>query len=107
MTGFSPGVVEKSPAAAVEQLPLDSPPLWVLHEAVFLGRWHAIKVQGVSDIRKVTEVIEGVGVLPSSLRVRQFCRGDFPALPRPCRVSMAHEAKRIPLPAGTGQLRAY
>src|SRR6266568_3328205 len=36
--GFSPGVVEKSPAALGEQPPLASPPAWVLRHTVCLSR---------------------------------------------------------------------
>ena len=50
---------------------------------------------------------QGVGVLPGSLRLCQCRRGALPALPRPCRVCPAHEAKRLTVPAGPGQLRAH
>src|SRR5215831_12979454 len=46
-------------------------------------------------------------MLPGGLRLRQFRRGVLPAFTRPRGVSTAHEAKRIPLPTGSGQLRAH
>jgi hypothetical protein len=78
-----------------------------LRHAVFLSRRHAKEVQGVPDVREVAEAVQSVGLLPGSLRLCQFRRGALPTLPRPRRVCPAHEAKRLALPAGTGQLRAH
>ena len=86
---------------------LDSPPPWVLRQAVCLSRRHAKEVQGVPDVREVAEAVQGVGLLPGSLRLCQFRRGALPALPRPRRVSTAQEAKCLTLPASPGQLRAH
>ena len=97
MAAFSPGVVEKSPEAVGEQPPWDNLPPWVLRKAIFLGRRHANAVQGVPDIRAVAEAVQGVGVPPGSLRLRQFRYGTLPALARPRRVFPADEAKYIPM----------
>src|SRR5439155_2136944 len=105
MAGFSPGVVEKSSETVVEQPPLASPLTRVSHQALLLSRRYAKEVQGVPDGHEVTNAVQGVGMLPGSLRLRQFRRGVLPAFTRPRGVSTAHEAKRIPLPPGPGQLR--
>jgi len=105
MAGFSPGVVEKSSETVVEQPPLASPLTRVSHQALLLSRRYAKEVQGVPDAHEVTNAVQGVGMLPGSLRLRQFRRGVLPAFTRPRGVSTAHEAKRIPLPPGPGQLR--
>ena len=107
MAGFSPGVVEKPPETVVEQPLLASPLTRVSHQALLLSCRHAKEVQGVPDTHKVTNAVQGVGLLPGGLCLRHFRCGMLPAFTRPRGVSTTHEAKRIPLPAGTGQLRAY
>src|SRR6266404_5370196 len=76
----------------------DTPPPWVLHEAVFLRRRHANEVQGVPDVREVAETIQGVGVLPGGLHLRQFRGSAVPTLAGPRRVLPVYEAKRIAMP---------
>src|SRR5262252_6785039 len=107
MAEFSPGVVEKSSETVMEQPPLASSLTRVSHQALLLSRRYAKEVQGVPDAHEVTNAVQDVGMLPGSPRLRQFRRGVLPAFTRPRGVSTAHEAKRIPLPPGTGQLGAY
>ena len=107
MAGFSLGVVEKPPETVVERPLLASPLTRVSHQALLLSCRHAKEVQGVPDTHKVTNAVQGVGMLPSGLRLRQFRRGLLPAFTRPRGVSTAHEAKRIPLPTGSGQPRVH
>ena len=59
-----------------------------------------------AQAHEITNAIQDVGMLPGGLRLRHFRGGALPALPRPRGVFSAHEAKHIPVPAGTGQLRA-
>src|SRR5262252_7959174 len=105
MAEFSPDVVEKSSEAVVEQPLLESPLPWVLRHAVFLSHEYPTGVQGVPDAREIAKAVQGIGVLPGGLRLRQFRGGTPPALTRPRRVGPAHEAKRIPVPVDTDQLR--
>jgi hypothetical protein len=93
--------VEKSSETVVEQPPLASPFTRISRQALLLSRRHAKEVQGVTD------AVQGVCMLPGGLRLRQFRRGLPPAFTRPRGVSTAYEAKRIPLPTGSGQLRAH
>src|SRR6266699_5514233 len=62
--------------------PLDRPPPWILRQAIFLSRRYSKEVRGVPD-HEMADAVEGVGVLPGSLRLRQFCYSAFPALARP------------------------
>src|SRR6266704_2144984 len=99
--GFSPGAVEGSPEAIVEQPPLASPPAWVLRHDVFLSHAYPKGVQGVPDAREVADAIQDVGVLPGRLRLRQFRGRAFPARARPGRVILVHPGKDITVPALT------
>jgi len=107
MAGFSPGVVEKAPEAVLEPSPRDSPPAEVLRQAVFLRRTHAQGVQSIPDAGEHANAVEGVGVLPGSLRLGQFRDGALPALARPGWVVPAQEAKGITLPASPRQLGVH
>ena len=94
----------QSPEAVVEPPLMNRPPPWVLHEAVFLRRRHAHEVQGVPDVREVAEAVQGVGVLPGGLHLRQFRGSAVPTLAGPRRVLPVYEAKRIAMPPGPSQL---
>ena len=107
MAWFSPGVVEKSPEVVLEQPPLDSLPAEVLRQAVFLRRIHAKRVQIIPDAGEIANAVEGIGVLPGSLRSGQFRRGVLPALARPCWVIPAQEAKGIAVSASPRQLSVH
>ena len=106
--GFPQALWRSRPKAVREQPPLASALTRVLRQAVCLSRRHAKEVQGVPDTHEVADAVQGVGMLPGDLRLRQFRRGMLPALPRPRGVSTAHEAKRIPLPAARAScVRTY
>src|SRR5262245_20034482 len=77
MAGFSPGVVEKSSETVVEQPPLARSRTRISRQALLVSRRHAKEVQ------RVTDAVQGVGMLPGGLRLRQFRRGVLPAFTRP------------------------